>query len=595
MNRCLFRYPCILTVLLFLMVVSSCSHKTLPQKHPSVEAGEYRLPIIETSDVHGNIVNSSTATIHYRLAYIADKVADIRGRGSAYRKDRLLLLDGGDSYQGTTVSNLQKGMPVYLAFDKMDYDAVTVGNHEFDWGLENMFDDDATLHKYVVDGVEYPNEVPVVCANLFQNGKRSERSKDYVIVEKTATNDKGGEIKVKIGVVGFAIDYSSDILAAQFAGKGYKIQEDYNIANSIAKELESSGKCDATILLAHAAADETAERLGKDSPFDLVLGGHTHENLSGETAWGTPYLECQSYALSYACSELLFNVDKNGVVTFSKVSKLETVDVDKERDTHAEDGENADDLDNTVLEFSDRSLAAVRPQLETVIGYIDVDATNNYPDTTLSIPGSEGRTCVMGNWMCDIIRRIGKAEIGFVNAGGIRVSYPLNGADKMDITVANIYEIFPFDNLVYVYEITYDDLLRVFNYAMTADGKTIVSAVTGIDCFFKCQKKEKGKKIYAVKSLVKDGTTIFEDGVWTDGWQNRTVSVAIQVYMATTDRVDNRTQMHNPFVEWNNTSRLKANDQIDNEQAIRVLKEEAAQTGGHLIIDTTSHFIFVNE
>lgn len=595
MNRCFPCYSSFLTVLFSLLVLSSCSNKVLTGKKTSPEAGEYRLPIIETSDVHGYIVNSSNAIMHYRLAYIADKVADIRGRGAAYRKDRLLLLDGGDSYQGTTVSNFQKGMPVYRAFDKMDYDAVTVGNHEFDWGIENMLDTDATLHKYVIDGVEYSNDVPVVCANLFQYGKRSERSKDYVIVEKTATNDKGGEVKVKIGVVGFAIDYSSDILAAQFAGKGYEIQEDYNIANSIAKELESSGKCDATILLSHSAADETAERLGKDNPFDLVLGGHTHENVSGETAWGTPYLQCQSYALSYACSELLFNVDKNGVVTFSKVSKLETVDVDQERDTHAEDGENAEDLDNTILEFSDRSLAAVRPQLETVIGYIDVDATNNYPDTTLSIPGSEGRTSVMGNWMCDILRRIGKAEIGFVNAGGVRVSYPLNGAEKKDITVADIYEMFPFDNLVYVYEITYDDLLRVFNYAMTADGKTIVSVVTGIDCFFTCYKKEKGKKLYAVKSLVKDGTTIFDDGVWTDGWQNRTVSVVIQVYMATTDRVDNRTQMHNPFVEWNTTSRLKANDQIDNEQAIRVLKQEAAQSGGHLIIDTTSHLIFVNE
>ncbi len=578
-----------------LLLLSSCSRTTLPEKQFQSQAGDYLLPIIETSDVHGYIVNSSTATIHYRLAYIADKVADIRGRGAAYRKDRLLLLDGGDSYQGTTVSNLQKGMPVYRAFDTMGYDAVTVGNHEFDWGLENMLDADATLHEYVVEGVDYPNGVPVVCANLFQHGTRSERTKDYVIVEKTATNDKGGEVKVRIGIIGFAIDYSSDILARQFAGKGYEIHEDYNIANSIAKELESSGKCDATILLTHAAADETAERLGKDSPIDLVLGGHTHVNLSGETAVGMPYLECQSYALSYAYAELLFHVDEKGKVTSSKVSRRETVDVDPALDTHTTAGENEEELDSTLLALSDAALATVRPQLETIIGYISVDATNNYPDTVFSIPGSGGRVSAMGNWMCDIVRKIGKAEIGFVNAGGIRTSYQLESAERKDITVANVYEMFPFDNLVYVYELTYDDLLRVFNYAMTADGKTIVSMVTGIDCYFTGKKKDKGKTLYAVKSLVKDGTTIFADGVWAEGWQNRTVTVAIQVYMATTDRVDNRTGMHNPFVGWNPTERLKSQSLVDNENAVRVLKEEAARNGGHLHVDTTPHLILVNE
>ena len=567
----------------------------LPEKQLPSESGEYILPIIETSDIHGNIVNTTTATTHYRLAYIADKVADIRGHGAAFRKDLLLLVDGGDIYQGTTVSNLQKGLPLYAAYDKMGYDAVAVGNHEFDWGIDCVVEQDATLPRYELDGKTYANDVPVLCANLFQHGSRSVWSKDYVIVEKTAKNEKGGEVKVRIGIIGFATNYASDILATQFSEKGFEIREDYDIANNIAQKLESSGMCVATVLLAHAAADATAERLGSGSCIDLVLGGHTHKNLSGESSSGMPYLETQSYALSYAYSELLVKVDEKGKVRFSKVNRKETIDVDPAHDTHTAAGENADDLDSLLLAFSDQSLEAVRPQLETVIGYIDQDATNNYPDTSFSIPGSGGRTSVMGNWMCDIVRRIGNAEIGFVNAGGIRTAFTLDGAEKMDITVANIYEMFPFDNLVYVYEITYEDLLRVFNYAMTADGKTIVSMVTGIDCYFTSQKNEKGKNLYAVKSLVKDGTTIFADGMWTEGWQNRTVTVAVQVYMATTDRVDNRTQMHNPFVQWNTTDRLKSQSQIDNENAVRILKDESSQNAGHLHLDTTTHLILLTE
>ncbi len=96
-----------------------------------------------------------------------------------------------------------------MAIDKMEYDAVELGNHEFDWGLENMIDPDGTLLDYEYEGQNYANEVPVVCANIYQNGTRLSSTKDYVIVEKTATNSQGGEVKVRIGVIGLAEFYHS--------------------------------------------------------------------------------------------------------------------------------------------------------------------------------------------------------------------------------------------------------------------------------------------------------------------------------------------------------------------------------------------------
>ena len=96
-----------------------------------------------------------------------------------------------------------------MAIDKMEYDAVALGNHEFDWGLENMIDPDGTLLDYEYEGQNYANEVPVVCANIYQNGTRLSSTKDYVIVEKTATNSQGGEVKVRIGVIGLAEFYQS--------------------------------------------------------------------------------------------------------------------------------------------------------------------------------------------------------------------------------------------------------------------------------------------------------------------------------------------------------------------------------------------------
>ena len=105
----------------------------------------------------------------------------------------------------------------------MDYDAVALGNHEFDWGIENTVDADATVPDYVWEGKNCDNQVPVLCANLYQDDKRVTRTRDYVIVEKTAVNTKGETIPVQIGVVGFAVNYGSSIITTQFAGKGYSI------------------------------------------------------------------------------------------------------------------------------------------------------------------------------------------------------------------------------------------------------------------------------------------------------------------------------------------------------------------------------------
>ena len=88
----------------------------------------------------------------------------------------------------------------------MGYDAVAVGNHEFDWGFESMVDQDATLLDYEWEGQSCSNQVPVVCANLYRDGSRISYTRDYVIVEKTAVGPKGALLPVKIGIIGFAIN-----------------------------------------------------------------------------------------------------------------------------------------------------------------------------------------------------------------------------------------------------------------------------------------------------------------------------------------------------------------------------------------------------
>ena len=569
---------------IFLLIAASlafaCNEVKPEPSEDGIPAGEYRLPLIETTDVHGYIVNIEDGIIHYRMAYVADKVKDIRGED----RERILLLDGGDLYQGASISNLQDGKPIYVSMDMMGYDAVALGNHEFDWGFDNMVDQDATLPDYVWDGTARENLVPIVCANLYRDGSRASATKDYVILEKKAVNSKGKSVKVRIGVVGFAINYASSIMNSKFVGLGFSINEDYSIANSIAQELESEGRCDATILLIHGAADSAAEKLGGGSAFDLVLGGHSHRTMSGLSENGIPYLQGGRYCEHYAYADLRFNVDEGGKVSFKDAIALSTPEVFSYLDIQTDDGQNANSLDSDIVAVSDAAVEESSAQLEDVIGYITTEAS------TYSISGSGGRSCVMANWMCDLLRKIGEADVAFVNGGGVRTSISLNGQSQRDITVADVYEMFPFNNTTYVYKLTYQELLQVFEYSMTSGGESLFTSMTGIDCYF-TQTDHGSYTTSAVHSLKKDGTVIYENGQWTGDWASRSVTLAVSEYLATNQRVDYYTNLENPLLEWNNTPRLLYNNLVDNENAILVLREEAAESGGHLYIDTATHFI----
>ncbi|MBR5010824.1 MAG: metallophosphoesterase, partial [Clostridia bacterium] len=95
--------------------------------------GEKRVLVIETSDIHGYIMDISAGSsekFQYKLARIAYLINEARSSGEY---DDVLLLDGGDLYQGMPVSMMTGGAVIRAAVDAMGYDAVCLGNHEFDW------------------------------------------------------------------------------------------------------------------------------------------------------------------------------------------------------------------------------------------------------------------------------------------------------------------------------------------------------------------------------------------------------------------------------------------------------------------------------
>ncbi len=170
----------------------------------------------------------------------------------------LLLLDSGDFSQGSPYYTMFKGDVETELMNIMGYDAATIGNHEFDFGLENM----ARIFRKA--------KFPIVCANYDFTGTVVEGLvKPYVIIKR-----KG----VRIGIFGLSPKLDGLVMASTCAGVRYS--DPIKTANAVADKLKNEEKCDVVICLSHLGWDEAGlndmEMMAKTRNIDLVLGGHSH-------------------------------------------------------------------------------------------------------------------------------------------------------------------------------------------------------------------------------------------------------------------------------------------------------------------------------
>lgn len=218
-----------------------------------------RLVIIHSNDTHSTIMPVS--------ALLPDTMK--AGRGGFLRRivmlqeerrenPDLLYLDSGDFSQGSAYYTLFKGDVEVGLMNLMGLDAATIGNHEFDFGLENM----ARLFRMA--------NFPIVCANYDFTGTPCEGLvKPYVILHR-----KG----LKIGVFGLSPKMEGLVAEKNCRGVGYL--DPVETARQTAALLKEQKKCDVVICLSHMGWDEGPEYdtgvIRGSRYIDLVLGGHTH-------------------------------------------------------------------------------------------------------------------------------------------------------------------------------------------------------------------------------------------------------------------------------------------------------------------------------
>ena len=229
----------------------------------AVHAQTKQLLVLHTNDTH--------STVYPLNSLLADTT--VAGRGGFMRRiamlkeerqrnPDLLYFDSGDFSQGSSFYSMFKGDVEVELMNRMGVDAATIGNHEFDYGLENM----ARLFRMA--------NFPIVCSNYDFTGTPCEGLvKDYIILKR-----KG----LKIGV--FGLCPAMDGLVSADNCKGVIYRDPVAEARRVVALLKK--KCDAIICISHLGwqlpnNDVDDERLVKaTSGIDLVLGGHSHTYMN---------------------------------------------------------------------------------------------------------------------------------------------------------------------------------------------------------------------------------------------------------------------------------------------------------------------------
>lgn len=219
---------------------------------------QYALTILHTNDVHSRLDpfpmdgsrNQGLGGVAAR-SYIIKEIRE--------QADQVLLLDAGDIFQGTPYFNMYKGEPEIKAMSKMGYDAVTMGNHDFDAGIENF-----------ANQLQHANFPVVICNYDFTGTAMENKYQPYTIIQKG---------KQKIGILGVGIELAGLVPENLYEKTVYK--NPIEMANTTAAILKEK-KCDLIICLSHLGdkyeeAMVSDEVLAKESyDIDLIIGGHTH-------------------------------------------------------------------------------------------------------------------------------------------------------------------------------------------------------------------------------------------------------------------------------------------------------------------------------
>lgn len=399
---------------------------------PKAYAVEQRLIIIHTNDLHGHplkfphIGNRKVGG----LPAIANLVQEVR-----MRHKNVLVLDAGDLNTGTPESTFFKAAPDILALNYIGYDAMTLGNHEFDNPLE------------ILRTQERLAAFPFISANV--RTRKGERLLSPYIIKVFEG--------IRIGIFGLTLKETEAIGNPQHV-RDLIFEDELRAAQDAVDQLRT--KADIVIALVHLGIwndnSRGSKRLASNvKGIDLIIDGHSHTDLN-EPLYikGTPIVQAYKWGMKVGIG--CMTIENGKLKSFEWVSvpvSSEPLSVpNKGCFVNLIPAQLKDDsfLEEIISPFAEK----VERSLSEVIGF----AEGNFPIETSRSQESE-----LGNLITDSMLWIARdlhPDFALHNGGGIRAPLP-----RGDITKKRIYEILPFDNTVVVIKLKGEKVKGLFEHA----------------------------------------------------------------------------------------------------------------------------------
>ena len=408
------------------------------------QPAEGKLYILHTNDVHGRAVADPQAGI-LGYAAIARYKKDLEAQGHA-----VLLLDAGDASQGTPLVNLGYGKNAIEFMNAAGYDAMAPGNHEFDWGTDNLKQ---------LQGIA---NFPLLAANILDTigGEVTFRA-------NTIFDTSNG---LKVGVFGLTTpETATKAHPDKVRGVDFPQGEElYKIAQAQVDELRAA-EVDLVVALVHLGVDpESAPNRSIDvlehvSGIDLMIDGHSHTTLEkGDHVGDTTLVSTGEYGRSLGVVE--YDGEKFTAGLFTGMNKGAVVELDGALYTAiltAKLDEEVNILVNDINKAVNDELSAPFARTEVLL--------NGERD-----PGNRTEETNLGDFAADAILWAAKEAIGehvvasVTNGGGIRATI-----EAGDITMLDMKTVFPFGNEVAVLDVTGAELLEALEAATSSTPKAI--------------------------------------------------------------------------------------------------------------------------
>ena len=426
--------------------VTPSSKPTTDTAEPSSAAApkttEKDIVLVHTNDVHGRIVEEKGRDKNTSVVGDA-KLATVIENERAKKDQTTVVLDAGDAFQGLPISNSTKGEARAEILNKMNYDAMAVGNHEFDFGL-----DEAKKYKEIL-------KFPLLSSNTYVNGARLFEASTIIDKDK---NVKGDEVVV-IGVT--TPETATKTHPKNVQGVTFKdpIPEVLNVVKEIQAKAKATGDDYKTyVVLAHLGVDTTtpnewrgstlADELSKSPLLKgkrvVVIDGHSHTVESKTYGDNVTYNQTGSYLNNIGKVTLKPN-SLLGTPSLIKASETTNVEPNAEVKKLVDEIKAKYDAENAVVvvKNSPVELSGTRENVrvrETNLGNVVADSLYEYGQT-----GFQNKT-----------------DIAVTNGGGLRETI----AKDKPITKGSVIAVLPFGNTISQIKVTGQNVLDMFEKSL---------------------------------------------------------------------------------------------------------------------------------